>query len=57
MVNRFRSWPSSRSPTESIRTIAPAYLSQIETGKRDGTVATLKKLADALGIAVGDLVG
>ncbi len=28
--------------------IAPAYLSQIETGKRDGTVATVKKLADAL---------
>ena len=37
--------------------IAPAYLSQIETGKRDGTVATIRKLADALGITVDDLVG
>ena len=37
--------------------IAPAYLSQIETGKRDGTVATVKKLAAALGITVDDLVG
>jgi len=37
--------------------IAPAYLSQIETGKRDGTVATVKKLAAALGITVDDRVG
>lgn len=36
--------------------IAPAYLSQIETGKRDGTVATIKKLALALGVTVDDLV-
>lgn len=37
--------------------IAPAYLSQIETGKRDGTVATVKKVADVLGVTVDDLVG
>lgn len=37
--------------------IAPAYLSQVETGKRDGTVATVKKLADALGVTLDDLVG
>lgn len=37
--------------------IAPAYLSQLETGKRDGTLATVKKLADALGVTVDDLVG
>lgn len=37
--------------------IAPSYLSQIETGKRDGTLETLKKLADALGVALVDLVG
>ena len=37
--------------------IAPAYLSQIETGKRDGTVSTIKKLAEALGVMVDDLVG
>jgi ribosome-binding protein aMBF1 (putative translation factor) len=37
--------------------IAPAYLSQVETGKRDGTVATLRKLADALGVTLDDLAG
>jgi ribosome-binding protein aMBF1 (putative translation factor) len=37
--------------------IAPAYLSQIETGKRDGTVSTIKKLAGSLGVTVDDLVG
>jgi DNA-binding Xre family transcriptional regulator len=36
--------------------IAPAYLSQIETGKREGTVETLKALAQALGVTVDDLV-
>ncbi|MGD8817393.1 MAG: helix-turn-helix transcriptional regulator, partial [Acidobacteriota bacterium] len=37
--------------------IAAAYLSQIETGKRDGTVATVKRLAAALEVSVDDLVG
>jgi len=37
--------------------IAPAYLSQIETGKRDGTLSTIKKIADALDVSVDDLVG
>lgn len=32
------------------------YVSQIEGGKRTGTAATLKKLADALGVPVGALV-
>ena len=36
--------------------IAPAYLSQIETGKRRGTVSTIKKLAEALRVTVDDLV-
>lgn len=37
--------------------ITPAYLSQVETGKRDGTVETLRKLAGALGATLDDLVG
>ncbi len=37
--------------------IAPAYLSQIETGKRDGTLSTIKKIADALDVSVDDIVG
>lgn len=36
--------------------LAQSYVSQIETGKRDGTVDTLVKLAGALGVLVDDLV-
>lgn len=36
--------------------VAPAYLSQIETGKREGTVSTLGKIAKALGVTIDDLV-
>ncbi len=37
--------------------IAPAYLSQLETGKREGTVKTLSSLAAALNVKMDDLVG
>ena len=36
--------------------VAPAYLSQIETGKREGTVSTLSKIAKGLGVTIDDLV-
>lgn len=36
--------------------IAQSYLSQIETGKRDGTLETMAKLAGALGVLVDDLL-
>jgi DNA-binding Xre family transcriptional regulator len=36
--------------------IAQLYLSQIETGKRDGTAQTMKKLALALDVTVDDLI-
>ncbi len=36
--------------------IAQPYLSQIETGKRDGTAQTMKKLAEALDVTVDDLI-
>jgi len=36
--------------------IARAHLSQIESGKREGTIDTLRKLATALGVAIDDLV-
>lgn len=36
--------------------ISATYLSEIETGKRDGTVSTMKKIAEALGVAIDDLV-
>jgi len=36
--------------------ITQAYLSQIESGKRDGTVGTMKKIAVALRLTIDDLV-
>jgi DNA-binding XRE family transcriptional regulator len=36
--------------------ITQAYLSQIETGKRDGTIGTMKKIAEALKVTIDDLV-
>lgn len=36
--------------------ISQAYLSQIEAGKREGSLGTMKKVADALRIGLDDLV-
>ena len=36
--------------------ISQAYLSQIETGRRDGTIGTMKKIAEALKLGLDDLV-
>jgi len=36
--------------------IAQPYLSQIETGRREGTLRTMKKIADALQVTVDDLI-
>ena len=36
--------------------VAPSYLSQIETGKRAGTVETLSRLAAVLRTTIDDLV-
>jgi DNA-binding XRE family transcriptional regulator len=35
--------------------VTPAYLSQIETGAREGTIETLKKLAAALRTMIDDI--
>jgi DNA-binding XRE family transcriptional regulator len=35
--------------------ISAAYLSQIEAGRRDGSFATMRKIAAALGVALDDL--
>lgn len=59
--NPIRVWREHRGV--SVKTLAekagitPAYLSQVETGKRDGTVETLKKLATALDVTLDDLAG
>lgn len=36
--------------------ISHAYLSQIESGKREGSISALRRIADALKVAVDDLV-
>lgn len=36
--------------------IAHSYVPQIETGRRDGTVDTYRRLAEALGVSIDDLV-
>jgi DNA-binding XRE family transcriptional regulator len=36
--------------------MTPAQLSEIETGKKTGSVATLRRLADALGVTVDELL-
>ena len=36
--------------------ISAPYLSQIEGGGREGTVTTMKALADALGVTIDDLI-
>jgi transcriptional regulator with XRE-family HTH domain len=36
--------------------ISPGYLSRLETGKRKASPATLKRIADALGAAMQELM-
>lgn len=35
--------------------VSPAYLSQLETGERDGSLKVWKKIADALNVDLSDL--
>ncbi|MDO8321326.1 MAG: helix-turn-helix transcriptional regulator [Phenylobacterium sp.] len=53
-------WRQHRGLTQSalaaMADLSEGYLSQIETGKRDGTVESFKRLAEALGVAVDDLI-
>ncbi|MBA4791108.1 MAG: helix-turn-helix transcriptional regulator [Rhizobiales bacterium] len=58
--NPVRVWREHRglsmSAVASMANIAQPFLSQIETGKRDGTVDTLKKLAATLNVTIDDLI-
>jgi DNA-binding XRE family transcriptional regulator len=58
--NLVRVWREHRGLTVSalaeMAGIAQPYLSQIETGKREGTLATMKKIAGALRVKLDDLV-
>lgn len=59
--NRLAVWREHRGLTSKALAdkagIGQGYLSQIETGKREGTIDTLRKLAEALSITLDDLVG
>jgi DNA-binding XRE family transcriptional regulator len=59
-ANPVRAWREYRGVTiKSLAQsagIAPAYLSQLETGQRDGTIETMKKLASGLGVLIDDLI-
>ncbi len=37
--------------------LSPNYIGQIETGKRDPSLATMESLAQALDVPLGDLIG
>ena len=58
--NAIRVWREYRGMTAAALAakagIARPYLTQMETGKRDGTVETLRRLAAALRVSVDDLI-
>ena len=57
--NKIRVWREYRGLTVKALAeaagVTPAYLSQIETGAREGTIETLKKLSAALRVTVDDI--
>jgi DNA-binding XRE family transcriptional regulator len=59
--SRIRVWREHRGLTAKALAekadIAQPFLSQIETGKREGTIETLRRLSEALNVTIDDLVG
>lgn len=37
--------------------LSPNYLGSLESGKRDPSLSTVQRLADAFGVSIGELVG
>lgn len=54
--NRIRVWREHATELAAKAEISGAYLSELETGKKTGTVDTLRKLATALNVDLDDLV-
>ncbi|BCG65104.1 MAG: hypothetical protein methR_P2919 [Methyloprofundus sp.] len=58
--NKVKVWRKYRGLTQvqlsAASELAQAYIGQIETGKRDGTVKVLRVIADVLAVEVGDLL-
>lgn len=59
--NRIKVWRNHRGLTMSTLArkagIAQAFVSQIESGKREGTLETLRKIAAVLDVTLDDLAG
>ncbi|MBE0530547.1 MAG: helix-turn-helix transcriptional regulator [Rhodospirillales bacterium] len=57
--NPVRVWREFREMTAQrlaeVAGISSGYLSQIESGRRDGTLTTMRALANALGVTLDDL--
>jgi DNA-binding XRE family transcriptional regulator len=57
--NKIRVWREYRGLTVKALAeaagVTPAYLSQIETGAREGTIETFKKLSAALRVTIDDI--
>lgn len=58
-ANPLRAWREYRRMTQQSLAeaagVSKPFVSQIESGKREGTAATLKKLAKALGVSIDAL--
>jgi DNA-binding XRE family transcriptional regulator len=58
-VHAVRAWREHRGMTQEALALAAdvskPFISQIESGKREGSMGTLKKLASALGVAIDAL--
>lgn len=56
-VRVFRDWRGlTQAALSSASGVNRVYIAEIEGGKKPGSAATLKKLADALGVDLDDLV-
>lgn len=57
--NPLRVWREHRGLTCSALAekagVVQSYISEIETGKKDGSLKTMKKLADALNVSIDDI--
>jgi len=58
--NPIKVWREHRGLTQlelaKTAVISPSYLSQIETGKREGTTAVLQSIARAMNLTLDDVV-
>lgn len=58
--NPIRVWREHRGMTSrdlaTKAELSAAYISEIETGKKDGSISAVRRIAEALGVEIDDLV-